>query len=82
MKNNYAKHKEKAKRYRLKIEKIQKKYPEINMKSQELFRDMMKLHDLFNRVVYEDVDADECKSDNPDRMCSDCICWKQTRKMS
>ena len=81
MSTNFTKHNNKAKKYRKKIEEIQSKYPDINMQSKELFRDMKQLYDLFNKVIYEEADAKECKSDDPDDMCSDCKCWKHTRMM-
>ena len=51
------------------------------MKSKELLRDINKLHELFIKVIHEEVDAKECKSDDPNDMCSDCTCWKHTRMM-
>lgn len=81
MSTNYTKHNNKAKRYRKQIDEIHAKYPDINMKSKELKNDINKLHDLFIKVIHEEVDAKECKSDNPDNMCSDCTCWKHTRMM-
>ncbi|MFA5068376.1 MAG: hypothetical protein WC466_10160 [Candidatus Izemoplasmatales bacterium] len=81
MSTNYTKHNNKAKRYRKQIEEIQLKYPGINMKSKELLRDINKLHDLFIKVIWEEVDAKQCKSGKPDDMCSDCTCWKHNRMM-
>jgi hypothetical protein len=82
MSTNFTKHNNKAKKNRKQIEEIQVKYPDnINMKSKELLRDINKLHELFIKVIHEEVDAKECKSDNPDDMCSDCTCWKHTRMM-
>lgn len=78
MSTNYTKHNNKAKRYRKQIDEIKAKYPEIDLTSKELYRDINKLHGLILRTIHEEVDAKECKSDNPNRMCSDCKCWKHT----
>ena len=81
MSTNFTKHNNKAKKYQKQIEEIQAKYPDVNMKSKELLRDINKLHELFIKVIHEEVDAKECKSDDPNYMCSDCTCWKHTRMM-
>ena len=79
MSTNQTKHNDKAKMYRERMDEIQAKYPEINMKSRELQSDMIEFHNLFMKAIDEEIDEKKCKSDNPDDMCSDCKCWKYTR---
>lgn len=79
MTTNYSNHNNKAKRYRKQMEQLQDKYPLIDLKSPELRRDINKMHDLMIKVVQEEVEAKCCKSDDPDDMCSNCTCWKNSR---
>ena len=79
MRTNQTKHSDKAKMYRERMDEIQAKYPEINMKSRELQSDMIEFHNLFIKVIDEEINERKCKSDNPDDMCSDCNCWKYAR---
>ena len=79
MNTNYKKHNDKAKMYRERMDEIQAKYPNINMKSRELQSDIIEFHNLFMKEIDEEIDEKKCKSDNPDDMCSDCKCWKYTR---
>ena len=81
MKTNFKQQTAKLKRYQKQINNILAKYRDINMQSKELLRDITNLHDLMNQVIYEKVDADYCKSKDPDKMCSDCDCWKHFRMM-
>lgn len=81
METNYIKHTNNAKKYQKQIDNIKAKYPEINIESKELFRDIKKLNDLFYKKNIEDIDSKGCKSDDPNDMCSDCKCWKHTRLM-
>jgi hypothetical protein len=69
----------KAKRMRGRMDAIEAKYPHIDFTNAELRRDMANYANLMRELVYATVNRDYCKSDDPDRMCETCNCWKQIR---
>ena len=79
MKTNYSKHKAKADRLQKKLSKIEEKYSHIDFRDSTLRSDLLKYWDDQKKLIYTEVDAKACKSDNPDFMCSDCNCWKRSR---
>lgn len=79
MGTNHKKHKQKASALISKIKRIEAKYPDLNIASVQLRRDINKAHKLRVDLISEEIDIDYCASDDPDRMCSDCKCWKSTR---
>jgi len=69
-----------AARVRAKMDNIEKEYPEVDFYDPTL-RDAFRIYiELMKELVYAQVNADCCKSDDPDRMCEKCDCWKRTRK--
>lgn len=79
MGTNHKKHKQKAARIVDELKKKQAKYPGVNIGSVQLLKDVTRVHELMVDLIYEEIDIDYCASDDPDRMCSDCKCWKSTR---
>jgi hypothetical protein len=72
----------KVKRIRSRMDSIEAKYPYIDFTDSELYHDMVRYGKLINESIYASVNRDYCKSDNPDRMCETCTCWKQARAQS
>ena len=74
-----TKHNQKIKKYQKEIDTIEKKYPNLDVKSKQVYRDVIKLQELYDKLIVAKVDAKQCQSDNPNHICSDCDCWKNTR---
>ena len=81
METNYQKHLKKYKSLDKRLKEIEKKYPDFDFRNLSLRNDLEKYWKLERELIYESVDTDFCKSDNPDHMCSDCNCWKRARAM-
>lgn len=79
MKTNHKKYEQKAADARRELEIIKNKYPGIDLESFEFLTDMAKVYDLISKIDFEDMEANSCKSDDPNDMCSFCNCWKSTR---
>lgn len=60
------------------MEAIQSKYPYL-LSDRNLKSDVAMYHKLKSETISLSVDIDCCNSDDPDKMCSDCNCWKRTR---
>jgi hypothetical protein len=80
METNQKKHKQKAARIVDELKKKQAKYPGVNIGSVQLLKDVIRVHELMVDLICEEIDIDYCESDDPDKMCSDCNCWKSTRR--
>ena len=80
METNQKKHKQKAARIVDELKKKQAKYPGVNIGSVQLLRDVIRVHELMVDLIYEEIDIDYCESDDQDKMCSGCNCWKSTRR--
>ena len=76
-----TKHDQKIKKYRQQIDRIELQYHGLDIKSKQVYHDVIKLHELYNKLIVAEVEAQQCQSDNPNHMCSDCNCWKRTRMM-
>ena len=61
------------------MEQIEAKHPEVNFTDTVLRDDFRKYIELMQEVVYARVNADECHSDDPNRMCEKCECWKSKK---
>lgn len=79
MKSLYTKHAARAKRLQAKLTAIEQKYPHLNLYNGEMMHDMSNHMELYKQHVYATVDANACKSDNPDLLCEGCNCWKSDR---
>lgn len=79
MNQNYYKHKRRLVRIEIRMAAIRDKYPSIDFQNHEMRRDLQKYWKLMNEHITASVDTKFCKSDDPDKMCSSCNCWKQTR---
>lgn len=78
MNQNYYKHKRRLVRIEIRMAAIREKYPSIDFDDSEMRRDLQKYWKLKNELITASVDTKFCKSDDPDKMCSSCNCWKQT----
>jgi hypothetical protein len=70
------------KRIQKSMDNLEAKYPNIDLRDSVLRHDVNHYGRLMNELVYAKVNADACKSENPDQRCETCECWKKTRANS
>lgn len=69
-----------AARIRKRMEQIEAKHPEADFTDTVFRDDFRKYIELMREVVYARVNADECHSKDPNRICEGCECWKKGQK--
>jgi len=80
--NKEKEYRRKVKRMRSRMDAIKTKYPDIDFTDSQLNHDMVHYGKLINELIYASVNADYCKSADPDKQCETCNCRKQVRAMS
>lgn len=80
MKTQYNKYKKRQNSIENKLSKLELKYPDIKLNNLDFLRDMKQYSDLSKELIYANVNAKCCKSNNINERCEDCNCWKLTAK--
>lgn len=82
MKTNVSKYKLKKRLAEGKMERLKNKHPDFDFeKALKIQIEIKKYSKAQFESFRNGFDAERCKSDDPKKLCSDCICYKSVRRI-
>jgi len=63
------------------MEQIAAKHPGVDFNYATMRDDFQKYAKLMIDLIHARVNADECHSNDPNRICENCDCWKKGQKL-